>query len=215
MVRQRIEPTVRTVAKQGLSLLLGSAIIGAAVGFLVEAERGLAPYDVLSDGVADRLGLSLGQAGWVVAAVLFAAAIILGRRPSPWGVGYIIANGLAVDATNELLQAPNSTLGQVLYIITAIVLMASGVNIVLYSGTTGGPFELLMLAGQDRGVKPIHVRYALDASTLALGVVLGGAFGIATLIYAALMGIVLELIRQVFNDYDHGRQLRLATAQTP
>ena len=70
-VRERVQPIVLSVGKRSVALLLGSTLIGAAVGFLVQADLGLAPYDVLSSALEIRLGISLGQAGWIVAAVLF------------------------------------------------------------------------------------------------------------------------------------------------
>lgn len=182
------------------------------MAFLVEADLGLAPYDVLSSSIASRLDISLGQAGWFVAAVLFTMATLLGRRPSIWGAVFIVTNGLAVDGLSELLNPPGSRTGQALFVLAAIAIMATGVNLVLYSGTTGGPFELLMLAGEDRGINQLHTRYALDAGVLVLGLALGGKFGVATAIYAALMGIVLQGIRQIFADYDTGRRLRLSAS---
>lgn len=211
VVRERVRPIVRSASKRSAALILGSTLIGAAVGLLVQADLGLAPYDVLSSALEIRLGVSLGQAGWIVAAVLFVVSSALRHRPSIWGIGYIVANGIAVDATSWLLNEPPTMTGRVLFVCAGIVIMALGVNVVLYSGTTGGPFELLMLAGEDHGINRMHVRYFLDVTVLVLGIVLGGAFGIATVVYALLMGLVLEAVRQVFLDYDTGRQVRLSS----
>jgi uncharacterized membrane protein YczE len=209
-LRRRVGPTSRSFAVRAASLAGGSTLIGSAVAMLVQADLGLPPYDVLSSGLSDRIGLSLGQAGWVVAAALLVVATLLGRRPGPWGVAYIVGNGLAIDATAHLLNRPDSIPGRVGFLVVAILVMAAGVNLVLYSGTTGGPFELLMLAGEDRGVSRIATRYVLDGGVLALGLVLGGAFGLGTVIYAALMGLALEGVSQVFADHRSGRHQRLA-----
>jgi len=195
-----------------VALVIGSTLIGAAVGFLVQADLGLAPYDVFSSAIGARLDISLGQAGWIVAGVLFAISSLLGHRPSIWGIGYILANGFAIDATGWLLNAPQTTTSRVLFLLAGTATMAAGVNVVLYSGTTGGPFELLMSAGEDRGISRMAVRYTLDVTVLALGIGLGGDFGPGTIVYAALMGVVLQVLRQAFDDYDRGRQLRLQSS---
>ena len=210
LLRNRLQPVAKTVRDRTIALIAGSMLIGTAVALLVEADLGLAPYDVLADGLADQLGITLGQGAWLIAAVLFALAALLRKPPTLWGVGYILANGLAIDATSQLLNQAASTVAKIAFVVTAIVAMAAGVNLVLYSGTTGGPFELLMAAGEARGIKPLHVRYLLDIGVLVLGIVLGGKYGVATLIYAASMGIVLQVIRQAFLDYDAGRKARLA-----
>lgn len=210
--RDHITKVTKPVAVQGLSLAAGSTLIGAAVALLVQADLGLPPYDVLSSGLQRHLPLSLGQAGWAVAAVLFLVAALLRRPPSAWGAAYIVANGFAVDAMAHLINPPDSNLGRVIYLLVAVVVMAGGINLVLYSGTTGGPFELLMHAGEDRGVSPTHVRYVLDVTVLVVGLVIGGSAGIGTIIYAALMGVMLQTARQVFSDYAEGRAIRLAAS---
>jgi len=214
LVRERVQPVIRTVGQRSAALSLGSILIGVAVGLLVQADLGLAPYDVLSSGIERLMGISLGQAGWIVAAVLFVVSSLLGHRPSVWGIGYIVANGVAVDTTSWLLNEPGSITARLAFVVAGIVVMALGVNVVLYSGTTGGPFELLMLAGEDRGIQRTHTRYFLDVTVLVAGIVLGGAFGIATVVYAALMGLVLQVIRQFFIDYDTGRKARLGADPT-
>lgn len=188
-------------------------LIGAAVGFIVQADLGLAPYDVLSSAIGLRLDISLGQAGWIVAGVLFALSSLLGHRPSMWGIAYILANGFAIDATGWILNAPTTTAPRVLFVLVGIVIMAAGVNVVLYSGTTGGPFELLMAAGEERGVSRTAIRYVLDVAVLGFGIALGGDFGAATMIYALLMGVVLQALHQAFEDYGRGRELRRAALE--
>lgn len=185
-------------------------MIGTSVSLLVVADLGLPPYDVLSSGLGQVFGITLGQAGWIVAGILFAVATALGLRPSLWSVAYILANGLAIDATAGLVNQPDTIIGQLGFLLAAVVIMAGGVNLVLFSGTTGGPFELLMTAGEQRGLSRVATRSALDGGVLVIGVVIGGAFGIGTVLYAALMGLVLQAVSQVFADHRAGRSQRLA-----
>ena len=67
-------------------------MIGISVALLVHAGLGLPPYDVLASALSGRFGISLGQSGWLVAAVLFGGAALLGQRPSIWGLVYIVSN---------------------------------------------------------------------------------------------------------------------------
>lgn len=212
-LRERVSGAPKMVGNRAAALAAGSIMIGAAVALLVKADLGLPPYDVLSSGIQANLGVSLGQAGWIVAGALMAVSSMLGRRPSMWGVAYILANGLAVDAMADLLNSPDGWIGRIGFVVAGIVLMAGGVNVVLFSGTTGGPFELLMAAGEDRGVSRLHTRYALDVGVLLAGLVLGGTFGIATVVYAATMGLTLQVISQVFEDHALGRAVRATTCE--
>lgn len=197
-----------SVTMQAAALLTGSGLIGVAVALLVEARLGLAPYDVLSSGLSNRTGISLGQAGWTVAAVLFGVASLLGRRPSAWGLAFVFLNGLAIDAASEILRHPDSMALRLIFVPAGIFTMAAGITLVVRSGTTGGPFELLVSAGKDRGVNPVVVRCALDLGVLSLGLVLGGAFGPATVVYGVFMGVSIVTMSQAADDHSHGRARR-------
>ncbi len=209
-LRRRFVGSSRSLAVRVVSLVAGSTLIGTSVNLLAKADYGLPPYDVLSSGLADNLDLTLGQASWSVAAVLFLIAAVLGHRPSPWGIAYIVANGVAIDGIAHLVNAPDGAVGRIGFVVGSVLAMASGINLVLYSGTTGGPFELLMRAGQDRGVSPLKTRTGLDLGVLVGGVALGGAFGPATVFFALVMGFVLRFISQAFSDHQAGRAQRLS-----
>lgn len=190
-------------------MLTGAALIGIAVALLVQADLGLPPYDVMLSALSSRIGISLGQAGWLMSSVLFALAALLRHRPSLWGIAYIFAIGVAIDSAGGLLTQPETLAGRWLFVLAAVVILAAGVNLVVYSGTTGGPFELLMLAGEDNGVNRIVVRYGLDLGVFAVGVILGGSFGPATVVFVLAFGLALKVIGQALEDHGGGRRQRL------
>ncbi len=192
------------------SLVIGCSMIGFAVALLVESHLGLAPYDVFSAGVGEATGITLGQAGWAISAVLFLVASILGHRPGPWSVAYVIGNGIAIDAMTGLLATPESLVARIAFLGVGIVAMASGINFVVHAGVTGGPFELLMAAGSDRGINPTTTRYSLDFGVLGLGIAIGGPIGLGTVLYAGSMAMVLGRIRQALLDHEAGKLARLA-----
>ncbi len=212
-LRRVADSSAVSFSRQLISLLTGSSLIGIGIALLVHGDLGLPPNDVLSSALSTRLGLTLGQTGWATASVLFLVASLLGRRPSLWGIGYIVANGAAIDAASGLLTQPDTLAGRWAFVIAAIALLPSGVSLVVYSGTTGGPFELLMLAGEDRGVSRVAIRYGLEIGVFAGGIILGGSFGPATVVYALTIGLVLRWIGQALVDHGIGRRARLESRQ--
>lgn len=211
-VRELHQPTRAFSVIVG-SIIVGCTLIGVAVNLMVAADLGLAPYDVLSSGVSARSGLSLGQAGWLLAATLFTAATLLGQRPNAWGVLYVLGNGVAIDLTKSLINAPASYASRFVMVGAAIVIMAFGINFVVHAGVTGGAFELLTRAGVDRGLDPIRIRYCLDLGILVAGVAIGGPLGVATVVYAGAMGLVFSRMRLVLEDHRAGRAARLQRAE--
>ena len=211
-VRHLATTAPTSVAVRAVWLVVGSSLIGVAVALLVEARLGLAPYDVMASGISQRGGLSLGQASWVIAGGLILTAALLGRGPSRWSLMYVFLNGLTIDVASGLLQHPSSLALRMAFVPAGILVMAVGVNVVLHSGTTAGPFESLVAAGEDRGVSATKVRYGLDFSVLGLGLALGGAIGPATVVYGAFMGVTMFAVGQALADHRRGRNLRAGDA---
>lgn len=198
-----------TPARQALSLFVGSLFIGLGVGLLTKAQLGLSPHDVLVSGIMPRVGLSFGQTVWLVSAMLFGAAAVLGQRPSRWGIAYVVANGFSIDAVSSVIGSPDSLAGRVMFVIAALASLSAGISLVVHSGTTGGAFELLTLAGETRGLDRRTVRTTLEVSLLLLGVLLGGNVGPATVVIALGIGPVLGIMGQALADHAHGRARRL------
>lgn len=212
---RELEAPTRSLGTIAASLVIGCLLIGIAVALMVEAGLGLSPYDVFSAGISDHIGISLGQAGWLVAALLFGVAALLGQRPTGWSVLYVLGNGVAIDATAHLINAPESMIGRTAMVVAAVPVMAFGITFVLHAGVTGGAFELIMNAGQERGIDPIKIRYGLDIGVLLGGIVLGGPLGVATIFYAASMAVVFARMRTVLEDHRAGRAARLQAPVRP
>lgn len=200
-----------TPARRMMSLIIGSLMVGTGIALLTNANLGLSPYDVLVSGLMPRIGLSFGQTVWAVSGVMFLVAAIFGRRPSRWGVAYVLSIGFSVDTAAGIMNQPESLPGQLGFVAVALVVISAGISLVVHSGSTGGSFELLMLVGEDRGMDRRRVRTVMELTILVLGIMLGGSFGPATIIVALSIGPLLGVMGQALNDHSVGRAARLGT----
>lgn len=179
------------------SLVFGLFIWGVAIVSLLESRLGLAPWDVLHQGIARHTPLSFGAATIAVGVCVLVASWLLGVRP---GFG-TVANTVLVGTFIQLLssidwvaQLSHRPLG-VRMLLLAFGIAITGAGSAFYIGADlgAGPRDSLMLAGakglrQRVGV----VRGALELSALALGYLLGGTAGIGTAVYALAVGPVVE-----------------------
>ncbi len=205
-------PRTRATATQVGSLFGGSSLIGLGVALFVHARLGLPPYDVLLSVIRDRLGLTLGQSAWAMAAVLFSIAAALGQRPRIGGLIYVLFTGVCVDLALGLINDPDPLGVRIAFVVFGMVSLISGISLVIHSGMTGGAFELLMRAGADRGFDPIRVRSSMEIGIFIAGVVLGGDAGVATVAFALLVGPLMRVVRQAMEDHRMGRAHRLAAS---
>jgi uncharacterized membrane protein YczE len=106
-------------------------------------------------------------------------------------IGTFIQLLLAVDAIAGLEHHPLAV--RVVLLVVGIAL--TGVGSAFYIGADfgAGPRDTLMLVGARRTGRRVGlVRGALELCALAVGIVLGGTFGIGTIAFALLIGPVVE-----------------------
>lgn len=204
-------PQSRTGFRQVLSQFAGSVLIGLGVSLFVHAQLGVPAFDVMLTALRDLLGITLGQAGWLFTGSLFLIATLLGRPPKLSGLFYMLANGVAVDVWMQLIRDPDELAVRMLFVVLGTLAIAGGVALVVHAGLTGGAVELLMRAGEDRGVEPFRVRQAIEILIVVGGVALGGDLGVATVFFVLTMSPTLKAGQQALADHRAGRARRLET----
>ncbi len=211
---RRLQPErALTPLRKVTMLFVGSGLIGIGVTLFRRADLGLPPFDVFLSAVSEIANVSHGQASWVIGAVLFAIAAAVGQRPSLYGVGYVVLNGVMIDAIDHLIGAPESLGGRLAFVLAGTATIATAVSIVAHSTSTGGAFELLTRAAELRGIQPARFRTGLEVVIFLSGVALGGVFGVATVVFALGIGVLINATAQGLADHRAGRQERLAQRQ--
>src|SRR6266545_2779817 len=124
-------------------------------------------WDVLHDGIRHVTPLSFGVATILVGVVLLVAGALAGVRPGPGTLVNMVLIGIFSDA-----------------------MLATGIG----AGLGSGPRDSLMLAIAARtGLRVGVVRAIIETSVLIIGVLLGGAAGIGTILFAFGIGPAVEV----------------------
>jgi uncharacterized membrane protein YczE len=195
---KRTHPRIRGgVGARSASLVFGLLLFALAIVLILESKLGLSPWDVLNQGIAKHTPLSFGVANIAVALAVLGIAWSLGGRP---GIG-TVANALLVGSFIQLLTSIHA-LQQLSHdaLPVRIPLLAGGIALIgpasaLYIGADlgAGPRDTLMLVGARRTRFRIGiVRATLEVCALAAGIVLGGTFGVGTVLFALLVGPIVE-----------------------
>jgi len=152
---------------------------------------------VLNQGLAKNTPLSFGMANVAVGLVVLCVAWSLGGPPGPGTVANAVLVGVfiqgltSIDAVNALSDDPLGIRVALLLGGTALIGPASAFYIGADLGA--GPRDTLMLVGARRTRFRIGlVRATLEICALAVGIVLGGTFGVGTVLFALLVGPIIE-----------------------
>jgi uncharacterized membrane protein YczE len=179
-------------------LAFGLAVCAIGIVGIYESRLGLAPWDVLNQGIAEHTPLSFGTANIAVALVILVAARRLDVRVR-FGT---VANALLIGAFVDLLLRIGAVDGLSQHALPVrVVLLAGGILLTgvgsgFYIGADmgAGPRDSLML-GITRRVRSRLgvVRTALEVTTTVVGFALGGTVGVGTLAFALGIGPAVEL----------------------
>jgi uncharacterized membrane protein YczE len=182
-------------ARRLVQLYAGLVLYGVSMALLVRSGLGVMPWDVLHQGLARQLGWSLGVVTMVVGALVLLAWVPLRERPGLGTVSNVVVIGLALDAALAVLPEPSS-----LPLRVALVGLGIALNAVATAAYIGvhlgpGPRDGLMTGLVRRSGRSVRlVRTSIEVAVVAVGWLLGGTLGVATVLYALAIGPLVHVL---------------------
>ncbi len=166
----------------------GLVLFGVGIALMVRADLGLGPWDVLHQGVAERIGLAIGTVTILTGLLVLLLWLPLRERPGVGTVANVLVIGLVVDATLSVVDAPEATWQRVAFLVVGIFVFGPGSGLYIGSGLGPGPRDGLMTGLARRGRSVRVVRTGIELAALAVGAALGGSVGIGTVAFALTVG---------------------------
>ena len=171
-----------------LRCLAGLVLCGVGIATIIAAHLGVAPWDVLHQGISDRIGLPIGTVILLLGVVVLTLWWPLGIRP---GVGTILNAaliGVFVDLTDLGLPDARGVAAQISYLLVGIAAIGVGSGLYIGAGLGPGPRDGLMTGIAARGFSLRATRTVLEVAVLVAGWLLGGSVGIGTVLFAVTIG---------------------------
>jgi uncharacterized protein len=198
-------------------LLCGLFLFALGTVLTLRASLGLSPWDVLADGLRRRTPLSFGEAVIGIGFALVVLTWFAGVRPGPG----TIANMVLIGALEDLLLGTGflDSVGRA----TAAVRTATcvggiamiGLGSALYIGAElgAGPRDSLMLAVARKMRWRVGIARALvEGTAFVSGLLLGGKWGVGTVLFAVGIGPSVDLWFRIFRMDNAGRKRRVEPA---
>lgn len=184
-------------------LIIGLFIYGIGVAMVVDAQIGIAPWDVLAQGISIQTRLSFGQATIVVSLIVLLTWIPLRVRPGLGSIMNALMIGLVADLALASIQTPDSYLAKLALFLGGMVVISFATGMYISCGMGKGPRDGLNVGLAKRFNKPFWLaRSAVEISVVAIGFLLGGQVREGTLIFALLIGYLNQLGLRLFRLAD-------------
>ena len=177
-------------------LMLGFFLAALGIVFMINANLGLSPWDVLHQGITNVIPITIGQANIVVGIIVVISSMFLGVKI---GIGTILNTilvGVFIDLitiTKVIPMVHNLFIG-ILMLVLGMIFLGLGTCIYLSCELGCGPRDGLMTALTRITKKSVKlVRTTIEICALVCGWLLGGYVGIGTIITAIVLGYIIQL----------------------
>ena len=212
-----LNTTRKEVIRNMILASFGLFVFAVGVYLTIQANIGVAPWDVLNQGLTKRTGFLYGNVMIMVSLTVILLDVLM---KEPIGMGMLLDTlvvGKTVDLMNYLNRVkPRQTLwGGVLLLIAGIFLLAVGMRIYMALGLGCGPRDTFLVALCKRFPKLSigALNVIMWATVTVIGWFLGGQVGLGTIVSVAAMGPVLNTLCKLtrFNAADVVHQNLLKT----
>ncbi|MCU1551588.1 MAG: hypothetical protein JWR36_2148 [Glaciihabitans sp.] len=177
------------LARRIAQLLVGLFLYGIAISMMVRAAVGIAPWDVLTQGISKQTGVSFGLLTNLIGVVVLLFWIPIRQKPGIGTVLNVLLIGPSAQLGLALIPAQHILWVQILLFAGGLVLLAIATGLYIGARFGPGPRDGLMTGLHRRtGWKLWIVRTGIEVTVLLIGWALGGNFGVGTVAFALLIG---------------------------
>lgn len=173
-------------------LLIGLVLFGIGIGLMLQSGLGVPPWDVLHQGLSRRFGLTVGVWSIIVSVVILIAWLPLKQ---PYGLGTLlnaVIIGVVIDLTGLFIPHATSTGPAWVMLLSGVVLIGLASGLYIGANLGPGPRDGLMTGIARRGPSIRLTRAVIEITVLTLGWILGGTFGIGTIVFALAIGPLVQ-----------------------
>lgn len=194
-----LHETNRSLPKRLVTLFAGLGVYGLGIALTVHAGIGIAPWDVLGQGIAVQTGLSFGVSTVIVSVFVLLCWIPLRVKPGFATIANAVFVGLFADLWLLILPELSFYWQQLGMFLLGVFVVAIATGLYISSRLGSGPRDGLMQGTANALDKPFWlVRTAYEGSVLTIGWLMGGQVREGTLIFALTIGYLVQLSLKLF-----------------
>lgn len=212
-LRRKLEQPRRLALDFGL-LMVGLAIFALAIVLSLQSDLGANSWTVFHHGIALQTPLTLGVASIIVGLLILGTSWVLGIPPGFGTLANMVLVGIWTDIylEFELIPRADDLPVQLTMLVASAVLLGFATALYIKTDFGAGPRDSFMLAlARGTGLRVGIIRWGMEISVVTLGILLGGSFGVGTIIFAILIGPSVDLFFRLFGIQTRSKPRQAAT----
>ena len=177
-----------------IQLYVGLVTFAFGEALIIQARLGVMSWDVLHQGLAKHLGLSIGQWSIIVGVLVLLLWIPLREKPGLGTVSNVLVIGACLDLFLRVVPVPTSLGWRVGLLLIGILI--NGVATAAYIGARFGPGPRDgLMTGLVRVTHwPVGwIRTGIEVSVVVVGALLGGNLNVGTVLFVLTIGPIVHV----------------------
>ncbi|WP_314733458.1 YitT family protein [Anaerobacillus sp. CMMVII] len=185
----------RILGRRWLIFLAGLLIMSLGIVLMIEADLGVAPWDVLHIGLTKQLGLTVGSWSIIIGFCIISITSLLTKEwPQLGAFINMMLVGVFIDIFRIFIDTPATIVGQYVMLLIGVIICGYGIGLYIAPKCGAGPRDSLMIAITEKsGWKVQHVRFVMEIVVLIIGWSLGGPVFVGTVVFSLAIGNVVGL----------------------
>ncbi|WP_302630186.1 YitT family protein [uncultured Eubacterium sp.] len=184
------------ILKKIVIIIVGSVIAAYGITLALYAGFGGATLAVLWQGISKTFHISIGMASLVVAVGMILFALIYDKSQIHIGtVLYQIVYSLCVDLFATCHVYSKYMWINFFIMLAGVILFAVGTGLYASVSLGRGSYEAVTFALAEKNNWQVRgVRIILDIIMVVIGVLLGGKFGVCTIVTVIISGPIIQFV---------------------
>ena len=182
-------------------MVFGIVLFSFGLVFVIRANIGAAPWDVLHTGIAATAGVSIGTASIAVGIVVIIIIKLWGHKLGFGTIANMLLVGIFVDVILKIDIIPkmNNIAPALAMIIAGWFSISTGSYFYIKSAFGAGPRDSLMVLLAQKTKLPVGIcRGMIELVVTITGWLLGGMVGFGTVIYVIGIGFCIQITFRLF-----------------
>jgi uncharacterized membrane protein YczE len=183
-----------SLARRVVLQLIGVVVVATGVALTIDAELGVAPYDVVTTGMHQRFGIPIGVGAVLLPLVFLGLGLLLGGKVGPGTVLDVAVVGPLLGVALHVLPEVHALAVRIPMYALGFTAITLGIVLMIVPDIGPGPAEVLMLAVAAKGHRLAPARMAIELVSVVVGWAMGGQVGVGTVVFALLIGAALRRV---------------------
>ena len=178
-----------------LKVVVGLFLFAVGIVMTLNANLGVAPWDVFHQGLASVLNITMGRSTIYVGLAVLILDVILGDNIGWASILNMLLIGAFLDILmlNNLVPTFDSYVVSFIMLLLGVLIQGYGCFMYVSAGLGAGPRDGLMVVLTKRTGKSVRfIKSIIEVGAVGIGYVLGGKLGIGTIIMALLGGQIFQ-----------------------